>query len=69
MNDLEPQKQPPKAPQFRDLWGTLRNINTVPTWTPRGRLEDSLALYINGTTYRLYVYDVTNSAWRYATLT
>jgi hypothetical protein len=63
------QPQPSTAPTFAELWGTIRVVSAVPSWTPRGRLEDSLALYINGATYRLYVYDHTNSAWRYATLT
>jgi hypothetical protein len=55
--------------RFEQLWGTLRLVSAVPAWTPKGRLEDSLALYINSTTYRLYVYDYSNAAWRYASLT
>lgn len=61
--------RPTIAPRFEDLWGTIRLVTAVPSWTPRGRLEDSIALYISGATYRLYVYDYSNAAWRYASLT
>lgn len=61
--------KPTNAPRFEDLWGTLRLVNTAPTWTPRGRLEDSLALCIAGSVFRLYVYDYQTPVWRYATLT
>lgn len=63
------QSQPQQGVRFEDLWGTLRLVSSAPSWTPRGRIEDSLALYISGATYRLYVYDYQNGAWRFAALT
>ncbi len=63
------QQTPSTGPGFEKLWGTIRVVSAAPDWTPRGRLEDSLALYINGSTYRLYIFDPINAAWRYASLT
>lgn len=40
----------------------LRVVSTVPTWT--GEQGEHL-LYVSGTVMRLYIYDITNSAWRY----
>ena len=53
----------PSAPTFEQLWGTIRIVDAEPTWTPRGRLEDSLALLIDGGTPNLCMYDYTNAQW------
>lgn len=45
-----------------------RLVSSVPTTAPRNFYE-SIVIYVNGATYRLYVYDEVNSAWRYANLT
>lgn len=63
------QQPPSRAPRFEDLWGTIRVVSSAPTWTPRGRLEDSLALYVNAGTRRLYIYDQSTTSWHYVTLT
>jgi hypothetical protein len=60
---------PPRAtPAFGDIWGAVRIIDAEPDWTPRGRLEDSLALLIDGGTPNLCVYDYTNAQWLFAEL-
>jgi hypothetical protein len=59
-----------EVPQrIETTWGNIRVISAVPTWTPQGKTEDSMALYVNGTTERLYFYDFTNNRWRYFTHT
>ena len=63
------QSKPNDAKSFEQLWGTIRIVSAVPDWTPRGRLEDSLALYSNAGTRRLYIYDSTSGSWHYASLT
>lgn len=49
--------------RFDELLGRIRVVSSVPTWTPRARLDDSIALYVNGATTVLYVYDSVNSQW------
>lgn len=61
--------QPQQSLRLEDLWGTIRRVSAAPTWTPRGRLIDQFAFYVNGATYRLYVYDEISKAWRYTALT
>lgn len=51
-----------------DLFGMFEVVSAVPTQVPQ-TIYDQIKIYTNGTTYRLYIYDVTNNAWRYATLT
>ena len=52
------------VPRLEDLWGTFRIVSSVPTWTPHGRFEDSVVLYVSGTTVKLYVYDPGSVAWQ-----
>lgn len=40
----------------------LRVVSSVPTWS--GEQGEHL-LYISGTVMRLYIYDITNSSWKY----
>lgn len=60
--------KPSDAPNFASLWGGIRIVTTAPTWTPRGRIEDSLALLIDAGTPNLCVYDYTNAQWLFAEL-
>lgn len=59
-----------KSERFIELNGNLNGlfetVSSVPTavpTTPYGQIK----IYTNGATYRLYWYDSTNGAWRYAT--
>jgi hypothetical protein len=59
-----------ETPQrIETTWGNIRVVSAVPTWVPQGKQEDSMALYVSGTTQRLYFYDFTNNQWRYFTHT
>lgn len=51
-----------------DVFGLFETVSAAPTGVPRD-LYDQIKIYVNGGTYRLYVYDVTGRAWHYATLT
>ncbi len=51
-----------------DIVGMLKTTSTVPTYTPT-KFSDQFILYVSGATYRLYIYDNTNKAWRYTALT
>lgn len=62
------QPKPSTAPSFEELWGGIRIVTTEPAWTPRGRVEDSLALLIDGGTPNLCMYDYTNAQWLFAEL-
>jgi hypothetical protein len=55
---------PQQPERIETVWGKIRVVSAVPDWTPRGRQEDSMALYVNGTTQRLYFYDFSNNVWR-----
>lgn len=51
-----------------DIFGMIEVVTAVPTGEPKD-IANCLKLYSTGGTYRLYIYDTKNSAWRYATLT
>jgi hypothetical protein len=54
--------------QLRDVFGNIEVVDTAPTEVPV-RLDQQIKLYANGSTYRLYLYDTLNGAWRYSSLT
>ena len=53
---------------FANLIGFIRTVSVVPTNTPADT-NNQIVLYANSTTYRLYIYDKVNLAWRYVALT
>ena len=54
-------------PTLDTLIGKIKTVSAVPTWTPRN-LYEQLVIYVSGATLRLYMYDNTNKAWRFSTL-
>ena len=54
--------------RLKDLDGYFETVSSVPTHTPRN-LYEQVKIYVSGATYRLYIYDMTNQAWRYVALT
>lgn len=58
----------PNRAQFSALWGSIRVVAAEPDWTPRGRIEESIALLIDSGTPNLCVYDYTNAQWLFAEL-
>lgn len=50
------------------LIGLFETVSVVPTGTPLSPY-DQVKIYVNSTTYRLYVYDSVGHVWHYATLT
>ena len=59
---------PTDMTRLDNITGHLPRVTSAPTWTPR-TFRESMAIYVNSTTYRLYIYDYVGKAWRYATLT
>lgn len=53
---------------IQNIINFVQVVSTAPTATPRNFWEQ-IKLYINGATYRLYIYDNITNNWRYATLT
>lgn len=53
---------------IRHLLGLFETVSSAPTTTPKTTF-DQIKIYSSGGTYRLYVYDPTGGAWRYASLT
>ncbi len=51
------------------LFEAITTVDTVPSGTPPKRLTKQIYIYISGGTKRLYIYDFTNAAWKYASLT
>lgn len=43
-------------------------VSVIPTHTPQNFYEQ-IKIYINGATYRIYVYNNIQNSWRYAILT
>ncbi len=64
------QKLPPQ-PRVNfntDIIGLFQTVSVAPTQTPVSPYQQ-IQIYVNSTTYRLYVYDNTAGVWHYATLT
>jgi len=53
---------------IQNITGFVQIVASAPSGAPKS-LYDQIKLYISGGTYRLYIYDYSNGAWRYATLT
>ena len=51
-----------------DIFGLFQTISFVPTVKPNN-IFDQVKIYVNSTTYRLYIYDFVNNVWHYVTLT
>lgn len=59
---------PQKEVRIEDIFGFFPQVTSAPTWTPRS-FRDQFAIYRSGATYRFYIYDTTNEAWRFCALT
>ncbi len=51
-----------------DIIGLFEVVSTAPSVAPTN-VYQQVKLYANGSTYRLYLYDYLNRAWRYVALT
>lgn len=59
-----PPDQSRKEVRIEDIWGTLIQVTSAPTWSPR-TLRESLA--VNTSFPAVYYYDFTNQAWKVLT--
>lgn len=50
------------------IFGNIVVQSTVPDGRPT-KIGEQLVMYVNGATYRLYIYNYQDNTWRYATLT
>lgn len=57
-----------KPMRLDEIFGMFRTVSAVPTGKP-SKASDQIVIYISGATFRLYVYETTNKAWKYTTLT
>lgn len=57
-----------KRTNLFDLFGLFQTVSATPTGIPRS-VYDQVKIYVNSTTYRLYIYDFTGNVWHYTTLT
>ncbi len=65
----EPKATTPPSPQtLENITGYFPQVTAVPTWIPRS-FKDQFAIYASAGTFRMYIYDTANSAWRYTALT
>lgn len=53
---------------IKNLIGFIPTVAAVPLWIPKA-FSEQLAVYKNGVTIRLYIYDTANNVWRYTALT
>lgn len=75
---IDPNKQPeyggvtfnetPPFQRFERARGLYKTVSAVPTYVPISP-DEQIVYYKSGATLRLYVYDVSNNVWSYATLT
>ncbi len=65
-NQSTPQTFPsPHNIDIRNLYGLFPTVTSVPTHIPR-KFDEQFRIYVSGSTYRFYWYDVTNATWRYS---
>ncbi len=64
----QPNLNPENPTTISDIEGFIEVISEIPIYKPR-KLSESIKIYINGSTYRLYVYDYKNGEWHYSPLT
>ena len=43
-------------------------VSSTPSAAPDG-ISDQIKIYVNGADFRLYIYDFTNTTWRFVTFT
>lgn len=53
---------------IENISSVVQTVSVVPTWVPK-KFYEQVVIYSSGATYRLYIYDTINNAWRYTTLT
>lgn len=71
LDDIKPDYSDDSVtPQNRaeQVFGMFKTVSVVPTSTPKNWF-DQIQLYKNGGTLKVYIYDVTNAAWRQWTVT
>lgn len=51
-----------------DVLGMFQVVSAAPTTSPHS-IFDQVKIYVNGATYRLYLYDYNGQAWHYVALT
>lgn len=54
--------------KLQDIINFFPSVSTAPTDAPK-RFVDQVKTYSSGGTYRLYIYDIVDKAWRYVALT
>lgn len=65
----EPNFDVPKdVVRVETIYGSVPRVSSVPTWIPR-MFKDGFAIYVNGATYRFYIYDNVGNTWKYSALT
>ena len=60
--------KPLEKMQVFNLLGMIETVSSVPTAVPT-TLFQQIKIYSSGGTNRLYIFDVTNQAWKYTSLT
>jgi len=53
--------------ELQNIASLFEVVDTIPSNLPN-TAYGQIKIYINGTTYRLYVYDQTNDTWHYSTM-
>lgn len=66
MKEVDTNLNKVERPSLSSLMGHFQTVSVAPTVVP-GSFQNQIQIYSNGATYRLYWYDTTNNAWRYAT--
>jgi hypothetical protein len=61
-------EEPDKFSRFESSRGFFRTVSSAPTYVPISP-DEQIVYYKNGATLRIYIFDVTNNVWSYATLT
>ncbi len=71
LKEIKPEYEDTKLKEptnIQDVLGRFRTVSTAPSKAPKNWYEQ-IQIYINGATYRLYIYDTVGNVWHYVALT
>lgn len=67
-DEPKPESSQPQPLRTENIFGFAHKVSANPTWIPKTFVEQ-FAVYKNGSTYRLYVYNFDLAAWTYVAMT
>ena len=59
----------PRQPRFDDFFGMFKTVTSAPSGIPKTPQDQIVVYFSSPSTWKLYVYDTLNNAWKSVTIT